>query len=195
MKRQRRQFPLIHEMEFHNLSERNLSIEDVFIRIARFMAQDPRAVYNIIVATDAQCHTGHTVFDTCIVSHRVGKCAWVCYRRVILPREINSVKEKLSLETSFSQEIAALFDNGRRNMLEDIILPYIDQGADIKYFVDIDAGTDTIKNKTAAYVSEMVERVESMGLTARVKPEAAMVGLVDRKTKQPYRFKISATAT
>jgi predicted RNase H-related nuclease YkuK (DUF458 family) len=191
MKRQRRQFPMIHEMEFHNLSERNLSIEDVVSRIARFMQQEPRAVYNLIIATDAQCHPGHTVFDTCIVSHRIGNCAWVCYRRVIIPREINSVREKLHLETTYSQEIAAMIDNSKRNILEDIILPYIDQGADIKYYIDIDAGVDKIKNRTSEFVSELIGRVESMGLTARVKPEAAMVGVVDRKTKQPYRFKMA----
>src|SRR4051794_13482698 len=102
MTKKRRPIPMIHEMEFHNLTELGMTPDDVIARIAGFIEQDPRAAYNIIVATDAQCHAGHTVFDTCIVAHRIGKGAWVCYRRVVLPREIFSVHEKLSLETSFS---------------------------------------------------------------------------------------------
>lgn len=195
MTKQRRKFPMIHETTFRNMSEQNLGIGDVMKRIAGFIAEDPRAAYNLVITTDAQVHSGHTKFVTFIVAYRVGRGAWLCSRQVILPREIQSVQEKLFLETTYSQEIAVHFDYHYRTQLEDLILPFMDGGADIKFFVDIDGGTDKIKNKTAAYIAEMVSLVESMGLIARVKPESVMVSIADRETKKPYRFPLSAAAS
>ncbi|WP_028612364.1 ribonuclease H-like YkuK family protein [Paenibacillus harenae] len=191
MKTKRRQYPLIHETTFRNMSEQNLAFRDVMNRIERFIAQDPRAVYDLVITTDAQTHSGHTKFVSCIVVYRVGRGAWLCGRQIILPREIFSVQEKLSLETSYSQEIAGQFGYTERARLEDIIVPYIDQGADIRFIVDIDGGSG-IKNKTAAYLSEMVGRIEAMGLVARVKPESVMVSIADRETKKPYRLGVAS---
>lgn len=191
MKKKRRQYPLIHETTFRNMSEQNLEFSDVMERIERFIAQDPRAVYDLVITTDAQTHSGHTKFVSYIVVYRVGRGAWLCSRQIILPREIYSVQEKLSLETSYSQEIAAQFGYAERGLLEDIIVPYIDQGADIRFIVDIDGGSG-VKNKTAAYLAEMVGRIEAMGLIARVKPESVMVSIADRETKKPFRLNVAS---
>lgn len=188
MRTQRRQYPLIHETTFRNMSEQNLAFSDVLDRIERFIAQDPRAAYDLVITTDAQTHSGHTKFVSYIVAYKVGCGAWLCSRQVILPREIRSVQEKLSLETNYSQEIAAQFGYAERSLLEDLIVPHMDQGADIRFMVDIDGGTGT-KNKTAAYMAEMVGRIEAMGLIARVKPESVMVSLADRETKKPFRLR------
>lgn len=187
MKTNLRQYPLIHETTFRNTTEENLEFTDVMERIIRFLEQDPQAIYDLVVTTDAQTHTGHTKFVSFIVVYRVGRGAWLCSRQVILPWEILSVQEKLSLETAFSQEIAARFGYAERHELEKITIPYMDQGADLRFLVDIDGGTGA-KNKTAAYAAEMVGRIEAMGLTARVKPEAVMVSIADRETKKPYRI-------
>ncbi|MGV2886159.1 ribonuclease H-like YkuK family protein [Paenibacillus taichungensis] len=192
MKTRKRQYPLIHETTFRNTTEQNLEFCDVLDRISRFIASDPRAVYDIVVTTDAQTHSGHTKFVSYIVVYRAGRGAWLCSRQVILPREIYSVQEKLSLETTFSQEIASQFDYGERDRLEDIIFPYVDQGANIRFMVDIDGGTGA-KNKTAAYISEMVGRIEAMGLIARVKPESVMVSVADRETKKPFRLRFASS--
>ncbi|TBL68505.1 ribonuclease H-like YkuK family protein [Paenibacillus thalictri] len=192
MKTKIRQYPFIHETTFRNTTEQNLEFNDVLDRISRFIESDPGAVYDLVVTTDAQTHPGHTKFVSYIVIYRVGRGAWLCSRQVILPREIRSVQEKLSLETTFSSEIAAQFSYAERNRLEDIILPYLDQGADIRFMVDIDGGTGA-KNKTVAYISEMVGRIEAMGLIARVKPESVMVSLADRETKKPYRLRAAST--
>ncbi|ULL16866.1 hypothetical protein DVH26_21895 [Paenibacillus sp. H1-7] len=192
MKTKRRQFPLIHETTFRNTTEQNLEFGDVMDRISRFIECDSRAVYDLVVTTDAQTHPGHTKFVSYIVVYRVGRGAWLCSRQVIIPREIYSVQEKLSLETTFSQEIAAQFGYAERERLENIILPYIDQGADIRFMVDIDGGTGA-KNKTAAYLSEMVSRIEAMGLIARVKPESVMVSVADRETKKPFRLRAASS--
>lgn len=184
----RRHFPTIHEKVFRNVSEKGITLEEVFGRIQRFMESDPRAAYQLAIGTDAQVHAGHTKFITSIVIFRPGRGAWFCYRQVIVPREIESVREKLSLETTFSQEIAMYFDAKRRSLLEDIILPHVYQGAELQLFIDIDAGTDVKRNRTSAFVADMVGRVEAMGLSARVKPEAIVASSVsNRFTKTPYR--------
>lgn len=156
------------------------------------ISSDPRAVYDIVVTTDAQTHPGHTKFVSYIVVYRVGRGAWLCSRQVILPREIYSVHEKLSLETTFSQEIAGQFGYAERASIENIIIPYMDEGADIRFMVDIDGGTGA-RNKTAAYIAEMVGRIEAMGLIARVKPESVMVSVADRDTKRPFRLRTASS--
>ncbi|MFC4304398.1 ribonuclease H-like YkuK family protein [Cohnella boryungensis] len=193
---QRRQIPTIYEKTFRNVSEKELTMNDVFARIRSFMQADPRAAYQLMVGTDAQVHAGHTKFVTSVVVFRPGKGAWFCYRQVILPREIRSLQEKLSLETTFSQEVASYFDGAKRAELEDILLPYVYQGADLKLFIDIDAGTDGKRNRTSAFVTELVGRIEAMGLSARVKPEAiAASAISNRYTKAPYRGQAAAAAT
>lgn len=179
--------PMIHETEFRNVSEQNMTLDAVFARIRAFMEKDPQAAYQLIIGTDAQVHAGHTKFITSVVIFRPGKGAWFCYRQVILPRELKSVQEKLGLETTYSQEVAMYFDHEKRALLEDIVMPHVYMGAELQLYIDIDAGTDAKRNRTAAYVSEMVGRVEAMGLAARVKPEAIVASAVsNRFTKSPY---------
>lgn len=192
----RRQFPTIHEKVFRNVSEKDMTLDEVFSRIQCFMESDPRAAYQLVIGTDAQVHAGHTKFITSVVIMRTGRGAWFCYRQVIVPREIESLQEKLSLETTFSQEIAMYFDGAKRALLEDIILPHVYHGAELQLFIDIDAGTDAKRNRTSAFVADMVGRIEAMGLSARVKPEAIVASSVsNRFTKTPYRIPTAAVST
>lgn len=159
---------------FQNISERRLSLEDVFQRVAAFMQRDPKAVYRFIVGTDCQAHSGSTTFVTGIVVHRLGNGAWACYRKISFPRRLHSIRQKLTMETSMSEEIISAFGTERFLLLEDIVLPHLYQGASFGTFVDIDAGSDELINRTAPFVMEMVRRVEAMGVTARIKPEAVI---------------------
>ncbi len=173
-------------MVFHNVSERRLSLDQVHERILRFMRQEPRGNYNLIIGTDCQVFPGYTNFITGIVIQRVGKGAWACYRQVILPRELISIKEKLSLETSYSEEIALYLIGDRLTEMENVVLPYVYQGATFDAYIDVDAGTDPAISKTAAYVEDMRLRVEAMGMKARLKPEAVIASAyANRYTKRP----------
>ncbi len=163
------------ELSFQNLSENNLSLDDVFERILRFITMDPKGAYHFVIGTDSQVHRGHTKFVTGIVIHRIGRGAWACYRQLAIPRQLTSIREKLTLETSFSQRVAGYFNSCAVTRMEDLLLPYVYQGAMLETFIDIDAGTEPVINKTALYVQEMVDRVEAMGMYApRVKPEACV---------------------
>ncbi|WP_090788181.1 ribonuclease H-like YkuK family protein [Paenibacillus sp. GP183] len=178
---------MIHDLEFRNTTEKGLSLEKVHERILHFMRLDPKAEYKFIIGTDCQVHTGHTKFITGVVIQRMGKGAWACYRQVIIPRTFSSIKEKLSTETSYSEEIALFFNEQRRSEMEDIVLPFVYQGASVEMFIHIDAGTDKLKNKTAMFVEEMVRRVESMGMVPIIKPDSYVASsYANRFSKKPY---------
>jgi len=163
------------ELSFQNLSESHLSIHHVLDRILHFIGQDPKSAYQFVIGTDSQVHRGHTKFVTGIVIHRIGRGAWACYRQVALPRQLSSIREKLTLETSFSQRVAGYFDACVVGQMEDLLLPHVYQGATLETYIDIDAGTEPVVNQTALYVQEMMDRIESMGLYApRVKPDACV---------------------
>ncbi|MFD0717229.1 ribonuclease H-like YkuK family protein [Paenibacillus sp. GCM10027626] len=160
-------------LTFKNLMESGMSIENVQSRILRFIARDPEAVYHFAIGTDSQVHKSETRFVTGVVIHRLGKGAWACYREVNVPRRLMSLKEKLSMETAYSQEIAYYFAEEARDRMEHLLLPYIYKGASLELFIDIDAGTIPLINDTAPFVQEMVSRVRALGIyKARVKPDS-----------------------
>lgn len=175
---------------FQNITERNMSIEDVFRKVGKFMSQKPQAEYRLIIGTDCQAYARATTFVTGIVIQRVGNGAWACYRKLSVPRTFRSVGQKLSFETLLSEQVAELVGQRYKTGLEDIVLPYVYQGASFRLYVDIDAGFDAEVNKTAPFVSEMVQRVEALGFTARVKPDAVIAsGYANRYTKHTRRPK------
>jgi predicted RNase H-related nuclease YkuK (DUF458 family) len=178
---------MIHDLEFRNTTEKGLSLEKVHERILHFMGLDPKAAYKFIIGTDCQVHVGHTKFITGVVIQCMGKGAWACYRQVIVPRAMISIKEKLSTETFYSEEIALFFDERRRSAMEDIVLPFIYQGASFEMFIHIDAGSDLLRNKTAVFVEEMARRVESMGMVPIIKPDSYVASSYANKfSKKPY---------
>lgn len=179
------------ELSFQNLSEKRLSLRDVMDRILRFMSNDPRSSYQFIIGTDSQVFRGYTKFITGVVIRRIGKGAWACYRQIVVPREILSLKEKLTYETALSQEVAYhITDAGGLNRMEEFLIPYLYQGASLELFIDIDAGTEPVVNKTSLYVQEMVDRVHGMGrYEARVKPDSiGASSYANRFTKKPVEL-------
>jgi uncharacterized protein len=180
-------FSQAKERNFQNLSESGLSLADVYLRILRFIREDPRAVYHFVIGTDSQVFRKHTKFVTGVVIYRQGKGAWACYRHIAVPRAITSIREKLALETSFSEKVADYFDPETIGRMEDILLPFAYQGASLRTYIDIDAGTVPVVNETALYVQEMMSRVEATGMyVPRVKPEAyAASCYANRFTKKP----------
>ncbi|WP_127495745.1 ribonuclease H-like YkuK family protein [Paenibacillus glycanilyticus] len=182
---------LPEELRFQNVTESRLTIHEVYDRILNFMASDPRAAYHFVIGTDSQGFNGYTKFVTGIIIRRMGKGAWACYRQVVVPRELTSLKEKLTMETALSQEVAYYFVDGAIQRMEEVLLPFVYQGASLDLFIDIDAGTEPTINKTSLYVEEMIDRVKGMGTyLARVKPDSyAASAYANRHTKKPVRFK------
>ncbi|MEH7332345.1 ribonuclease H-like YkuK family protein [Neobacillus drentensis] len=156
---------------FQNLQENGMSFEQVFERIVEFMKINPNGNYRLMVGTDSQVHRSTTIFITGIVIQNEGHGVWACIRKVIVPRKMTHLHERISLELSLTEEIVSMFTEDRKNQLISIVLPYLYQGATftIEGHIDIGAGK---RNKTSEFVKEMVTRIESMGVEPKIKPDA-----------------------
>lgn len=156
---------------FQNLQENGMTFEQVFGRILKFMKLDPRGSFRLMVGTDSQVHKANTVFITGIVIQNEGKGVWACIRKVLIPRKMTHLHERISFELSLTEEIVSLFDDDKKDQLINIILPYLYQGATFAMEGHIDIGAGN-RNKTSAFVKEMVKRMESMGIEPKIKPDA-----------------------
>ncbi|PLT30643.1 ribonuclease H-like YkuK family protein [Peribacillus deserti] len=156
---------------FQNLTEKNMTFEHVFERIVSFIKKEPNGKYRLIVGTDSQVHTRHTIFITAIIIQRQGKGAWMCIHRDVVPRRMVHLHERISRETSLTEQMAALLTDEHKNILIDLILPHIYKGASFTFEGHIDIGSGS-RNKTREYVNEMVARVEALGLEAVIKPDS-----------------------
>jgi uncharacterized protein len=156
---------------FQNLQENKMSFEQVFEKIKKFMKLNPSGNFRLIVGTDSQVHRKQTVFITGVVIQNEGKGVWACIRKVVVPRKMLHLHERISFELSLTEEIVALFSEERKTQLIDIILPYLYQGATFAMEGHIDIGFGK-RNKTSAFVKEMVARMESIGVEPKIKPDA-----------------------
>ncbi|MDT9024264.1 ribonuclease H-like YkuK family protein [Rossellomorea sp. YC4-1] len=156
---------------FQNLQEIGMSFDKVFEHIVKFMRLEPNGNYRLMVGTDSQVHQSHTTFITGIVILNEGNGVWACIRKVLIPRRMLQLHERISYELSLSEEIVSFFTEERKNQLIDIILPYLYEGAtfSIEGHIDIGAGK---QNKTSKFVKEMVARMEAMGVEPKIKPDA-----------------------
>ncbi|KOP71146.1 ribonuclease H-like YkuK family protein [Cytobacillus solani] len=160
-----------HTYLFQNLQESHLTFEHVFNRILKFMNRNPRGNFRLMVGTDSQVHCNRTVFITGIVIQNEGKGAWACIRKNIVPRKMLHLHERISYETSLTEEIVSLFTTERKNEMINIVLPYIYQGATFSMEGHLDIGAGK-RNKTREFVNEMVTRMESIGVEPKIKPDA-----------------------
>lgn len=160
-----------NHLVFQNLQEKNMTFEQVFDRIIRFMNLSHNGNYRLIIGTDSQVHVKHTVFITGIVIINERKGAWACIRRVFIPRRMDRLHERISYETSLTEEIVALFTEEKKNRMIDIVLPYIYKGASFTMEGHLDIGSGN-RNKTRIFVEEMVSRIEAMGLEPKIKPDS-----------------------
>jgi predicted RNase H-related nuclease YkuK (DUF458 family) len=169
------------EHTFYNFSEQQLSVDDVFTRVLGFMQKDPNASYRLAIGTDSQVRKERTKFITAIHIHRIGKGAWGCLKNYDVPRSITSLREKISLETTLSQEVAYLFTSEKIDQLTEVLLSSSNNNADFYFEIHIDIGKNGV---TKAFIKEMVQRIEAMGLEAKIKPDSyAASSYADRYTK------------
>ncbi len=156
---------------FQNSVESQMPYSEVFSHIYSFMKHDPRGNYKLMLGTDSQIHESHTLFITGIVIQRIGKGAWACFRKVTVPRCMTMLHERISYETTLTEEVASLFTREYIDALIQIVLPHIYKGASfmVEGHIDIGAGE---RNKTRVYVNEMMARIQSLGIEPKIKPDS-----------------------
>ncbi|TXC92186.1 hypothetical protein FS935_07335 [Metabacillus litoralis] len=166
---------------FYNVSEKQMPFEFVINRLKDFILKDPRSCYVLSIGSDSQVHQNETKFITAIHIHRVGKGAWGCLRNYHIKRPINSVREKISMETALSIEIASYFTSQYLNELLDLLIPFADDGGDLLFEIHLDIGRNGM---TKELIQEMTGRIESMGIEAKIKPNSyAAFSYANRYTK------------
>ncbi|MCM3441768.1 ribonuclease H-like YkuK family protein [Metabacillus halosaccharovorans] len=154
---------------FYNVSEKKMSFQTVLERIKGFMLKDPRSEYVLSIGSDSHVHQTETKFITAVHLHRVGKGAWGCLKNHTVKRPITSIREKISMETALSQEIAYYFISKYLMELSDILIPFADEGADLIFEIHLDIGR---RGMTKELIQEMTGRIEAMGIEAKIKPES-----------------------
>jgi len=161
----------MEEIRFQNLQEKNMTFDLVFERILSFMQRNPIENYQLMIGTDSQVHVKQTNFITGIVIQDKGKGVWACIRKVIVPRKILHLHEKISYETTLTEEVVSLFTEERKSQLIDVVLPHVYQGATFTMEGHIDIGSGN-RNKTKEFVNEMITRIESFGIEPKIKPDS-----------------------
>jgi uncharacterized protein len=156
---------------FQNLQENKMNFDQVFERILKFMQLNRNGNYRLMIGTDSQVHARVTVFITGIVILNERKGAWACIRKVVVPRRMERLHERISKETSLTEEVVALFTEERKDALIDIVLPNVYKGATFTMEGHLDIGSGN-RNKTKIFVDEMVSRIESMGFEPKIKPDS-----------------------
>ncbi|MGG4364991.1 ribonuclease H-like YkuK family protein [Bacillus subtilis] len=154
---------------FYNLSEAQMTFQNVMERLKAFVQKDPRSSYVLSIGTDSQVYRDYTKFITALHLHRTGKGAWGCLKNHTVDRPIHSLREKISLETAYSQETAAHILDGHLMDITDLLLPFTGEGADLTFEVHLDIGK---KGLTKDLIQEMTGRITSMGIEAKIKPDS-----------------------
>ena len=168
-------------LRFYNVSKKNMTFDDVFDHILSFVKKDTGAKYTLSIGTDSHVHSSETKFITAIHIHRVGKGAWGCLRDYRVNREIKSLHEKISMETTLSQEVAFMFTPEHLTMLSNLLVPHVEDGADFNFEIHLDIGT---KGLTKGLIHEMTGRIGAMGIDAKIKPDSyAASSYANRYTK------------
>lgn len=166
---------------FYNLSEQHMDFETVFSHICSFIQKDPRNLYRLSIGTDSQVHQKDTRFITAIHLHRVGKGAWGCLHHRTVKGKPQELREKIYLETQFSQEIAYLFTPEHIQILWDLLHSYSAEGAAFVMEIHLDIGRYGL---TKEFILDMTNKITAMGLTAKIKPDAyAASSYANRYTK------------
>lgn len=148
-----------------------MTFQEVFQHIVRFMKKDPTGRYRLIFGTDSQIHPTYTRFITGIVIHCESKGAWACIRKVVVPRKMTNLHERISYETTLTEEVVSMFTEDKKDQLINIVLPNIYKGSSFTIEGHIDIGANS-QNKTRMFVNEMVGRMESLGIEPKIKPES-----------------------
>lgn len=161
----------VYEDTFQNLSQKDMSFEQVFQNIFQFMMKDPTGNFKLMFGTDSQVYSRETIFITGIVIQQERKGVWACFRKIIIPRRMTNLHERISYETTLTEEVVSMFSEEKKEELISIVLPNVYKGANFVIEGHIDIGSGK-RNKTRIFVNEMMARMNTLGLKAKIKPDS-----------------------
>jgi uncharacterized protein len=154
-----------------------IPFHEVFERVVQFLAEEPDCSYCISVGSDSQSNSEASVLVTCVLVHRKGHGAIGFFTRNYLRRPLPNIREKLSLETLCSLQLAYLFDEERLSKIYSTLSGR--GGVELEFHID--AGE---KGPTKAYLTELIGMARGLAFIPRVKPESVCASsYADRHSK------------
>ena len=90
---------------------------------------------------------------------------------MIVPRRMTNLHERISYETSLTEEVVSMFTEEKKEQLINLVLPHVYKGASFTIEGHIDIGCGN-RNKTRVFVNEMIARMNSLGIEAKIKPDS-----------------------
>ena len=135
-----------------------LNIEAVVAEIIRFMKDDEKRQYKIIIGSDSERKENSVDFVTAVIVHRVGNGGRYFWRRMEQPKS-PSLRHRIIQEVMYSLEIA----QQTLVVLKDSNAPIFD------FEVHVDVGEN---GETKSMINEVVGMVRAYNFEARTKPES-----------------------
>lgn len=149
---------------FHSITDGQLTLKEVALRIKAFLQDDPEATYSLVIGSDSherqEVRGRHSVqVVTAIVVHRRGfggKYFWFKAEKAF----VHSLREKIYAETTQSLDVAQIFVPLLQITLE---------GVKAKYSLEIHVDVGEY-GETRDMIREVVGMVTGFGFIARTKP-------------------------
>lgn len=160
---------LLYKSRFYNSTHDNMDLDTVFTYVINFIKQDCNSSYRLSIGTDSQVKSNSTVFVTAIVIHRIGKCAWGCVNKIIIPYKINSIREKISIEANLTLQIVNEISINYFDKLLNSVINCLDEGTDFYNEIHIDIGKN---GKTRSMINEIIKYFSGLGFSTKIKPES-----------------------
>lgn len=157
---------LEERFKFRSSTETDLTFDDVFYRIVKFIKDDPNSLYRISIGSDSQVKKG-TTFITVIHIHRVGKGAIGFLWKEEIARPIKSLREKIFLETSRTLELAYMFTPEKINKIYSAASSKRRKCIELEFHIDI--GTN---GATKTLINEMVGIAKATIFVPKIKPDS-----------------------
>jgi hypothetical protein len=146
-------------MQYHSPTHGKVDLERLKRLISRYMSQDKRARYEIIVGTDSQkierdCYD----FVSALIIHRVGFGGIYFWKRDVFKKKI-SLKERIYQEATMSLETAENF------------ISFFKKNGISKYNIQIhvDIGHN---GETRDMINEVTGMIRGSGYDVKIKPES-----------------------
>ena len=152
---------------FRSINRDNMCFEDVYKEILNFIGMEKESSYRISIGTDSQS-SSRTVFVSCILVHRIGRGAIGFLHKTQLSRQVNSLREKIFLETMATMQLAYMFDEEKiKNIIDNVGSGSKSRGVYFEFHIDIGKS-----GPTKSLINEMTGMVQGLGFTPKIKPES-----------------------
>lgn len=142
---------------FRTAKGEKLSEDDLFLEIERFLKEDDRFEYKILVGSDSEAKETNVDFVIVIVVHRVGYGARYFWKRMALP-SFAHLRDRLWQEAIFSLELS-----------QELLKKLLVKNLNFHFEVHLDVGEN---GKSKSVVKEIIALVRSYGFNVKVKPES-----------------------